>query len=313
VLTHDHDTQRRRGTEKFFQLSRCVGVSGCRILWAFVFAVIVPASAGAQLAPPNKAGVAMGHLHYQVRDVDANKRFWVALGGTPDTFAGSVVVKFPDVLVFLTQADSTGGTEGSIVNHVAFRVQTFSAVEAAGLKVARLANFPGVGSTNTPEGERIELFENAALNLTFTQEAGYQDTVADRHNRPLQLPIAFHHVHLYLPAGQVPEAKAWYTRMFGGVPGKRSNYDAVDLPGINLNFSEGPRPTVPTKGRMLDHIGFEVRDLEAFCRRLETLGVIFDRPYKKEGEGAASARLTDPWGTSIELTDGLRSPALFRR
>ena len=255
----------------------------------------------------------MGHLHYQVRDVDANKRFWVALGGTPDTYAGSVVVKFPDVIVFLTQADSTGGTEGSIVNHVAFRVQTFSAVEAAGLKVARLANFPGVGSTNTPEGERIELFENAALNLTFTQDAGYQDTAADRHNRPLQLPIAFHHVHLYLPAGQVPEAKAWYTRMFEGVPGKRSNYDAVDLPGINLNFSEGPRPTVPTKGRMLDHIGFEVRDLEAFCRRLETLGVTFDRPYRKEGEGAASARLTDPWGTSIELTDGLRSPALIRR
>ena len=127
----------------------------------------------------------MGHLHYVVRDVEANKRFWMALGGTPDTANGAVVVKFPDVLVFLTQGDSTGGTEGSIVNHVAFRVQTLSAVEAAGLKVARLANFPGVGSTNIPEGERIELFENAALNLTFTQDAGYQDAAAERHNRPL--------------------------------------------------------------------------------------------------------------------------------
>ena len=93
--------------------------------------------------------------------------------------------KFPDVLVFLAQGDSTGGTEGSIVNHVAFRVPTLSTVEAAGLKVARLANFPGVASTNTPEGERIELFENAALNLTFTQDAGYQDATAERHNRPL--------------------------------------------------------------------------------------------------------------------------------
>ena len=210
--------------------------------------------------------------------------------------------------MFLTQGDSTGGTEGSIVNHVAFRVQTFSAVEAAGLKVARLANFPGVGSTNTPEGERIELFENAALNLTFTQDAGYQDAAAERHNRPLQLPIAFHHIHLYLPAGRVAEAKAWYAKMFDGVPGKRSNYDAVDLPGINLNFSEGPRPTVPTKGRMLDHIGFEVRDLEAFCRRLGALGVIFDRPVRERTRRAlASARLTDPWGTSIELTEGLRA------
>jgi hypothetical protein len=164
--------------------------------------LLVPPLAVAQLASPNKAGVSMGHLHYQVRDVEANKRFWMALGGTPIAHADAVVVKFPDVLVFLTQGDSTGGTDGSVVNHVAFRVQSFSTVEAAGLKVTRLANFPGVGSTNTPEGERIELFENAALNLTFTQDAGYQDATAERHNRPLPIPIAFHHVHLYLPAGK---------------------------------------------------------------------------------------------------------------
>lgn len=291
-----------------------IDASVCRLLWvAVVLTLLVPASAGAQLASPNKGGVSMGHLHYVVRDVDANKRFWVALGGTADTIDGTVVVKFPDVLVFLAKGESTGGTEGSIVNHVAFRVQTFSAVEAAGLKVARLANFPGVGSTNTPEGERIELFENAALNLTFTQDAGYQDATAERHNRPLPIPIAFHHIHLYLPAGKVPEAKAWYTKMFDGVPGKRSNYDAVDLPGINLNFSENPKPTVPTKGRMLDHLGFEVQDLQAFCKRLEALGIKFDEPYAKAAARPASARLTDPWGTSIELTEGLRSATSTRR
>ena len=36
--------------------------------------------ARAELSPPNAAGVAMGHLHYVVRDVAANKAFWVALG-----------------------------------------------------------------------------------------------------------------------------------------------------------------------------------------------------------------------------------------
>jgi glucose/arabinose dehydrogenase len=36
---------------------------------------------GAQLSAPNASGVAMGHLHYRVRDVEANKKFWVALGG----------------------------------------------------------------------------------------------------------------------------------------------------------------------------------------------------------------------------------------
>jgi hypothetical protein len=35
----------------------------------------------AQLAPANSAGVAMGHLHYRVKDVEANKKFWLALGG----------------------------------------------------------------------------------------------------------------------------------------------------------------------------------------------------------------------------------------
>ena len=59
----------------------------------------------------------------------------------------------------------------------------------------------------------------------------------------------------------------------------------------------------PTRGRMLDHVGFEVRDLAAFCRRLEADGVKFDSPIKKDSAGVATARLTDPWGTSIELTE----------
>ena len=265
---------------------------------------------GAQLAAPNPSGVAMGHLHYRVRDVEANKKFWIALGGDvrsvrlqPDREI--VVLTFQDVLVVLEQGDSTGGTEGSIVNHVAFRVPSLGTVEAAGLKVARLQGFPGVASTMTPEGERIELFENAATNLTFAQDPGFDDAVAKRHNRALTAPIAFHHVHLYVPDGHVAAAKAWYAKVFGGIPGKRSNYEAVDLPGINLNFSAAPKPTVATKGRMLDHVGFEVRGLAAFCKRLEAMGVNLDVPYNKGPAGIATALLTDPWGTSIELTEGL--------
>jgi catechol 2,3-dioxygenase-like lactoylglutathione lyase family enzyme len=289
----------------------------------------VPGSA--QLAPPNASGVSMGHLHYVVRDVEANAKFWLALGGKdvrsvrlprpepgrgqPDDVRGgrlqaardlqaARIIQFQDVLVVLIQGDSTGGTEGSVVNHVAFRVPSLTTVEAAGLKVARLNGFPGVASVMTPEGERIELFENAATNLTFTQDPGFDDALARRHNQPLTLPIAFHHVHLYVPDGQVAAAKAWYAKVFGGVPGKRSNYDAVDLPGINLNFSVAPRPTVPTRGRMLDHLGFEVRNLPAFCTRLEAMGVTLDGPCGKGPSGTGTAFLTDPWGTNIELTEG---------
>jgi catechol 2,3-dioxygenase-like lactoylglutathione lyase family enzyme len=278
----------------------------CRLLAQAVVAVLTADDAAAQIAAPNKAGVSMGHLHYQVRDVEANARFWEQLGGTRVTSHAAVVVRFPDVLVFLTRGESEGGTEGSVVNHVAFRIPSLTTVEAAGLEVARLANFPGVASVFSPEGERIELFENAATNLGFVQDAGHQDAIAERHNRPLTLPVAFHHIHLYLPAGQVAAAKAWYVKMFGGTPGKRSNYEAVDVPGMNLNLSEGPRPTVPTRGRMLDHIGFEVQGLQGFCQRLQSMGVVFDVPYAIDAAGVGTARLTDPWGTSIELTEGLK-------
>jgi len=259
----------------------------------------------AQLSPPNAAGVAMGHLHYHVRDVEANRKFWMALGGEATRLGTTQVVRFPGVLIVLTQSPSSGGTNGSVVNHVAFRVQSFAKVEDAGFKVQRLAQFPGVGSINTPEGERIELFENSATNLTFTLDSGQADPVADRHNHPLPIPIAFHHVHLYVPQGADAAAKAWYVRMFGGVPGKRSNYEAADFPGINMNFSGQATAQAPTRGRMLDHIGFEIRNLEAFCRQLEARGVKLDAPYSRDSNGVATASLTDPWGTSIELTEGL--------
>ena len=258
-----------------------------------------------QLSPPNASGVAMGHLHYRVADVDANRKFWVALGGAATWLGGMQAVKFPGVLVVLEPGPSSGGTNGSVVNHVAFRVQSFAAVERAGFMVQRLAQFPGVGSVSTPEGERIELFENAATNLTFTPDRGPTDAVTERHNKPLDVPIAFHHVHLYVPQGADAAAKAWYAQTFGGVPGKRSNYDAVDLPGINLNFSGQAARQAPTQGRMLDHIGFEIRGLEMFCRQLEARGVRLDAPYSRSGGQMASAFLTDPWGTTIELTEGL--------
>jgi catechol 2,3-dioxygenase-like lactoylglutathione lyase family enzyme len=263
--------------------------------------------AAVALSPPNKLGVSMGHLHYTVRDVEANKKFWTTLGGMAAKIGAMEVVKFPDVIVFLSQGESSGGTEGSVVNHVAFRVRSLGPLEAAGMKVQHLKEFPGVASVYSPEGERIELFdEQRATNLGFELDPGHSDLAAQRHNRPMGVPIIAHHIHLYVPDSSVLEAKAWYVRMFGGVPGKRWRYEAADLPGINLNFSSSPRPTAPTRGRMLDHIGFEVENLEAFCRTLAANGVTFDVPYTKLPNGLATAFLTDPWGTRIELTEGLR-------
>ena len=279
------------------------------LIAAAAFAAAANAAVADDLSAPNAAGVAMGHLHYVVRDVAANKAFWVALGGRSVLFNGTTEgIVFPDVVVLLRQGEPTGGTEGSVVNHVAFRVKSVAAIERAGFAVEYNTQYPGVASIHTPEGERIELFDDElATNLGFTIDSGGSDAVAERHNRKLEVPIIAHHIHLNVPQDQIAVAKEWYATHFGGVRGKRWRYDAVDLPGININISGVAESQVPTRGRMLDHIGFEVTNLEAFCRELEAKGIKFDRPYGKLPSGFGLAFLTDPWGTYIELTEGLRA------
>jgi catechol 2,3-dioxygenase-like lactoylglutathione lyase family enzyme len=278
-------------------------------LIGLVFFGVVALGARAELSQPNAAGVAMGHLHYVVRDVAANKAFWVALGGRSVLFNGTTEgIVFPDVVVLLRQGEPAGGTEGSVVNHVAFRVKSLAALENAGFEVEHAEQYPGVASIHTPEGERVELFDDElATNLGFTIDGGGTDAAAARHNRKIEVPIIAHHIHLNVPADQVAAAKQWYATHFGGVAGKRWRYEAVDFPGININISGVDQPQAPTRGRMLDHIGFEVRDLEAFCKELEARGIKFDRPYGTLPSGFGLAFLTDPWGTYIELTEGLRN------
>ena len=51
----------------------------------------------------------MGHLHYTVRDIAANRDFWVRLGGTAIAVRSpGDAVKFADVLVLLTEGDYAG-------------------------------------------------------------------------------------------------------------------------------------------------------------------------------------------------------------
>jgi catechol 2,3-dioxygenase-like lactoylglutathione lyase family enzyme len=283
-----------------------------RIIELAAAAAVIAAAgrvAADDLSAPNAAGVAMGHLHYVVRDVAANIAFWVALGGRSVLFNGTTEgIVFPDVVVLLRQGEPAGGTEGSVVNHVAFRVKSVAEIEKAGFEVEHNAQYPGVASVHTPEGERIELFDDGlATNLGFTIDGGATDAAAERHNRKLEVPIIAHHIHLNVPTDQVAAAKEWYAAHFGGVRGMRWRYDAVDVPGININISGVSTAQAGTRGRMLDHIGFEVKNLEAFCKELEAKGIEFDRPYGRLPSGFGLAFLTDPWGTYIELTEGLRA------
>ena len=83
---------------------------------AMAFAATTAPAVADDLSAPNAAGVAMGHLHYVVRDVAANKAFWVGLGGRSVLFNGTTEgIVFPDVVVLLRQGEPTGPTEGSVV------------------------------------------------------------------------------------------------------------------------------------------------------------------------------------------------------
>ncbi len=276
-----------------------------------VLGVIVLLAGGAswaQLSSPNKAGVAMGHLHYFVRDVEANKKFWMTLGATPSKQGDGEILKIPGVLIFLDHGESSGGWEGSVIPHVGFRVpnvmQFMEKLKAAGYSVELSSAGTGkVCIVITPEGERVELLEDQSINVKFTPDEGQQGRYVEPPK--MAVPISLHHIHFYVPENSVAEIKNWYLKIFGAIPGKRYHYEAADLPGVNLNFSGVPTKLEPTKGRMLDHIGFEIKNLEAFCKKLEASGVKFDRSFSKLPTGLAIAFLTDPWGTYIELTEGL--------
>jgi len=282
-----------------------------KLMLVLICAVLVPTSAAwAQLFAPNAAGVSMGHLHYFVRDMAANRKFWMALGATPVMLGTREVLRFPGLMVLLTQGEPSGNSEGSVVNHVGFRVPDvrglMARLFAAGYRVQLSGSLTGkVANVWAPEGERIEFMEDQSINVKFAPDAG--PYVAPP---KMTVPITLHHIHIYAPEGKVTEAKAWYVKFFGMLPGKRYKteeppYEAADLPGVNMNFGPAHGALAPTKGRALDHIGFEVRNLEAFSKKLEASGLKLDSAYKVLPNGLANAFVTDPRGTNIELTEGL--------
>jgi catechol 2,3-dioxygenase-like lactoylglutathione lyase family enzyme len=122
----------------------------------------------------------------------------------------------------------------------------------------------------------------------------------------------FSHYHLAAPDPEA--ARQWYLKTFRAEEAeRRKGNKGAGLVGGTIDFlgtggrGKAPTPVAATKGRSLDHIGFEVKNLKAFTAQLEAEGIKFDRPYTemKAKIGVDLAFLTDPNGVYIELTEGL--------
>ncbi len=266
----------------------------------FVLAGVVPASAQLVADGP----VIYGHHHLIVTNVAAHKKFWIdTLGGTPGTLATNEAAVFTNVIVLFRQGTPSGGSKGTSVNHIGFGVPNLRAA----LDRVTAAGFPAITAAEAPPGLEIKngiaFVANQNTSVAFVMAP--DDVKVELVEVKTQTtPVALHHIHYYTP--QLDAMKAWYVKTFGAVGGMRGSFQAADLPGVNLTFSPAPDGVVPTKGRSFDHVGYEVKNLEAFCKKLEAAGVTFDRPYAKNAAiGIGLAFFTDPFGTYIELTEGL--------
>jgi catechol 2,3-dioxygenase-like lactoylglutathione lyase family enzyme len=256
--------------------------------------LMLAATVFGQLAPPNATGVSMGHIHLYVSDVAAQQSFWTTMmGGTPVANGKLEMIQFPGVMILLRKAETSGGPEGSIVNHFGLVWKDLPAAlakwKAAGLKIEQ-AGDPNQGYVNAPgDGIRVEFSSDPRL----------------------KTPVAMNHIHLY--PQDVPAMQAWYAKVLGGTPSKRpggpkaGSIDSIDVPGVSLLFSMGETKLLPTAGRSLEHIGFEVKNLPEFLQRLETMGIKPDVPIRPSNFSPKLrvAFISDPWGTKMEITEGL--------
>jgi len=275
-----------------------------RVFSAVVIAVslVAPRAAHAQILPVPGARIVYGHHHLHVTDVAAHKKFWVdGLGATigPKKLGPFDVVRISKTVILLQpMAPKAGGTKGSSVGHLGVEVPDMRAALAR----LRAAGFPIVTRAELPPAMPVkdDILEAGGLTVAFVM--GPDDTLVELVENKTNPGVGNHHLHFATTAPD--ETKAWYARAFGAKAAKLVTLDVQEIPGVILMYTPAKQAPGTTKDRVLDHIGFEVKNLEAFCKELEASGVKLDTAYRQI-LGLGVAFLTDPWGTVIELTEGL--------
>ena len=274
------------------------------VLFALLLLPAAPASA--QLVAAKDGPIVYGHHHLNVTDADASRKFFIdALGGVPAKLGTIEMIKFPNAMVMLAARKPSGGSKGTTVDHFAFSVPNLRPV----LDRIKAAGFPIVTATEAPANVQVKgdigVVEGGPVSGIAYAMAPDDMKIELIEMKAQTQPILSHHVHF---TGPQKEMQAWYMETFGARAGTSANaaaFISATLPGLTMNFTP-TQGTVATRGRAIDHIGFEVKNLEAFVKQLEAKGMKIDVAYRSvPAIGLSIAFITDPWGTYIELTEGL--------
>jgi hypothetical protein len=261
----------------------------------------------AQIAPFNEAGVAAGHEHLRTINQEAFNAFWISIGGIQQPMApggNTQIIKFPGVVLMAQNAGGGGrgaaaapatptpvpGSVGSSIDYMGFKVKDLKATLAR-LAALNIQPMPGATAKQafvmSPDNLKVSLKEEPTLATAVAT-----DEVMEK------VPSA-------------ADASAWYAKWFGAKIVKDGNETVAQIPGMNIRFSETRETMAPTQGRALDHLGMEVKNLEAFMQKMAAGGVNIASGYRglqptQIPPLTSLGFVVDPWGTRIELNEGFK-------
>ena len=202
-------------------------------------------------------------------------------------------------VVFVPQA-TTGGSQGTGINHIGFSfpdlTAKMAALEAVGVRGS------GVRLQRNPDGSTIRdipgLFKIAFI---FDPWGTRIELVEDDEY------LGFHHIHL--SATNPQETLAWYRDVMGGEPASmRGMLDGLLFDDVWLLVSQHPEGSAPatTQGRAIDHIGFMVDDLDAASGDLRQRNIHFYQEPVVPESGRTSAKqayLAGPDNVRVEVVE----------
>lgn len=224
------------------------------------------------------------HTHLTVTDTKAASEWYAKHFGGEITESGPFdAVWFGTNLVKFKSGENILQSTGSIVDHIAFSIEDVDAKATAlaedGANVPAVnRRKPGFRYAIDPWGTKIELFTDEDL-------------------------LGFHHI--LIKSTRPRDTIEWYGATFGGTPGMYK--DTISIYAIRygdmyLFVQKSLRPVASTKGRSIDHLGWQFTDFDAIIKKLKEQGTKFLVEPTKSGDHRL-AFIESPGGAKIEIVE----------